>query len=144
MSEKNERGNMPHNTARVTRTVSVTKEEFSETENYLRSYMFYKKLLRLDKYEQDYFGSSAFGERGIYEHHGEISLAHAKMFEVRHFIMMMQNSDEKLLLYHHYVRGDSVERCGELLGISRSSAFRLKKRALTLAAELYAERKGKA
>ena len=143
MSEKKERGAMPQNTARVTRTVSVTKEEFCQTENYLRSYAFYKKLLRLDKYEQDYFGTSALGERSVYEHHGEISLAHAKMFEVRHFIMMMQNSDEKLLLYHHYVRGESVERCAELLGISRSSAFRLKKRALTLAAELYLQRKRK-
>ncbi len=135
MSEKN--------TARVTRTVSVTKEEFCETENYLRSYAFYKKLLKLDKYEQEYFGSSALGARSVYEHHGEISLAHARMFEVRHFIMMMQNCDEKLLLYHHYVRGDSVERCAELLGMSRSSAFRLKKRALTLATELYVQKKGK-
>ena len=53
MSEKKERGAMPQNTARVTRTVSVTKEEFCQTENYLRSYAFYKKLLRLDKYEHE-------------------------------------------------------------------------------------------
>ena len=140
MKEKKEMINTPQNTARVTRTVSVTKEEFSETENYLKSYGFYKKLLKLDRYEQDYFGADLYGTRSVYEHHGEISLAHAKMFEVRHFIMMMQNSDEKLLLYHHYVRGESVERCAELLGMSRSSAFRLKKRALTLAAEAYSER----
>ena len=121
-------------TARVTRTVTVTKEEFSETENYLKTYGFYKKLLRLDRYEQEYFGRDS-------DRSGELSLAHAKMFEVRHFIMMMQNCDEKLLLYHHYVKGESVERCAELLGISRSSGFRLKKRALTLATELFVQRK---
>lgn len=143
MGEIKEIKSAPTGAVRVTRTVSVTKEEFSEVEDYLRSYSFYKKLLKLDRYEQEYFGASPMRERSIYEHHGEVSLAHAKMFEVRHFIMMMQNSDEKLLLYHHYLRGESVERCAELLGMSRSSAFRLKKRALTLAAEIYSQKKGK-
>ena len=61
---------------------------------------------------------------------GELTLVRAKMYEVRHFIMNMENRDEKLLLYYHYIRGESVEKCAELLGISRSSGFRLKKRAL--------------
>ena len=105
-------------------------------ENYLKHHSFYAKLLKLDKYEQDYFGG---GER--VDIHSESTLAHAKMFEIRHFIMTMQNSNEKLLLYYHYVRGESVDRCAELIGISRSSAFRLKKRALALAAEKYAARR---
>ena len=55
--------------------------------------------------------------------------------------MSMQNCDEKLMLYNIFVKGHSVERCAELMGISRSSAFRLKKRALVLAAEHYATKK---
>ena len=81
----------------------------------------------MDRYEREYFG---FSESEGSSMMTDVSIARAKMYEIRHFIMRMKNSDEKLLLYYHYVRGESVERCAELLGISRSSGFRLKKRAL--------------
>lgn len=123
----------------VSRRVEATPEQIKEVQNYLRFHSFYEKLLRLDKYEQEYFRA---GEARAPT--GESSLAHARMFEIRQFIMSMQNSNEKLFLYYHYVRGDSVDRCAELIGISRSSAFRLKKRALALAAEKYAARKKRA
>ena len=131
---------MPQSTERITRTITVTKEEFSAVEDYLMTYSFYKKLLRIDKYEQEFF-SDRSKEPDLLDRSSEIAIAHAKMFEVRHFIMDMQNCDEKLFLYHHYVHCHSVERCAELIGISRSSAFRLKKRALVLAAEYYAKKK---
>ena len=108
------------------KTVSV-----SEAENYLKGYTLNKKLIRAERYEEEFGG----GERYDLELLGDIPLARAKMFEIRHFIMDMENSDEKLLLYYHYVKGEPVERCGELLGISRSSAFRLKSKALALAQE---------
>ncbi len=109
----------------------ISTDEIRETENFLKGYGLNRKLLKLDKYERTYFGYKD-GDEGAFS---DTPLARAKMFEVRHFIMELKNSDEKLLLYYHYVRGESVERCAELLDISRSSAFRLKKRALTLAAE---------
>lgn len=108
------------------KTVSVI-----EAENYLKGYTLNKKLIRAERYEEEFGG----GERRDLELLGDIPLARAKMFEIRHFIMDMENSDEKLLLYYHYVKGEPVERCGELLGISRSSAFRLKSKALALAQE---------
>lgn len=108
------------------KTISVI-----EAENYLKGYTLNKKLIRAERYEEEFGG----GERRDLELLGDIPLARAKMFEIRHFIMDMENSDEKLLLYYHYVKGEPVERCGELLGISRSSAFRLKSRALALAQE---------
>lgn len=109
---------------------SVTEEDIREIDNYLKGYCLNQKLLRLEKYERAYFGYRDSSEEQL----AEAPLARARMFEVRHFIMSMKNSDEKLLLYYHYVRGESVERCAELLGISRSSGFRLKKRALASAA----------
>jgi hypothetical protein len=63
----------------------------------------------------------------------EAPLARARMFDVRHFILSLDNSDEKLFLYYHYVKGESVERCSELLGLSRRSGFRMKNRALAMA-----------
>ena len=110
--------------------ILISEAEIKELDNYLKGYALNVKLLRLDKYERTYFGYKD-GEDSAFN---DAPLARAKMFEVRHFIMEMKNSDEKLLLYYHYIRGESVEKCAELLGISRSSAFRLKKRALAMAA----------
>ena len=71
----------------------------------------------------------------------EAALARAKMFDVRHFILGLGNCDEKLFLYYHYVKGESTERCSELLGLSRRSAFRLKRKALGLAYAALCEKK---
>ncbi len=107
------------------------KEKIRQVEDYLRGYQLNRKLLRLDRYEREYFHTD---EKDI-EAFGEAPLARARMFEIRHFIMQIKNCDEKLMLYYHYIKGEPVERCGELLGVSRSTAFRMKARALKMAAE---------
>ncbi len=111
--------------------VSEGVVDVSFADNYLKSYRLNRKLLRLDRYEKEYFGA----DDNDYESMGEAPLARARMFEVRHFITEMKNCDEKLLLYYHYIKGNSVEKCAELLGISRSTSFRLKKRALEMAVQ---------
>ncbi|MGM9683368.1 MAG: hypothetical protein ACI3XQ_07200 [Eubacteriales bacterium] len=108
-------------------------ENIAVVENYLKSYALNKKLLRLDRYERE----MCTADTGDYESIGEAPLARARMFEVRHFIMGLENCDEKLLLYYHYIKGERIERCAELLGISRSSGFRMKKRALLMALSHY-------
>lgn len=102
-----------------------------KTDNYLRGYQTNRKLLRLDRYEKEYFHT----DENDFEAYGETPLARARMFEIRHFIMSLKNSDEKLMLYYHYIKGESIERCGELLGIGRSTAFRMRRRALIMAGE---------
>ena len=113
--------------------ISVTGEEIRTIEDYLKGYALNEKLLKLDKYERSFF---AYDDRKEEYPSCDATLCRAKMFEIRHFIMGMKNGDEKLLLYYHYIRGESVERCAEMLGISRSSGFRLKKRALIMATEI--------
>ena len=107
----------------------------AEVEEYLKGYGFYQKLLRLSRFEKKYFQSEEDADELC-----EPPLARARMFAIRHFVMGLPNGDEKLLLYYHYVRGDSIERCAQLLGIARSSCFRLKKRALRMAAEYRKEK----
>lgn len=93
---------MSTQTLNITRSINVTREQIKDAENYLRYYGFYQKLIKLDKYEQDYFGGGKYKSDKDFPQ--EISLAHAKMFEIRHFIMEMQNCDEKLLLYYQIGR----------------------------------------
>ena len=109
----------------------ISEEEIRRMDRYLRGYETYRRFLALDRYEREFLGY----EERLDEMTGDVSMARARMFEVRQFILSLKNSDEKLLLYYHYVRGESVERCGELLGISRAGAYRLKRRALILAAK---------
>jgi len=103
-----------------------------QIDSFLKGYCTNRRLIQIEKYEKEYFGGGRFPpERDGMPSEGPLS--RAKMFEVRHFILSLPNSDEKLLLYYHYVKGDSVERCAELLGVSRRTAFRMKSRALEIA-----------
>ncbi len=115
-------------------TEKITDELIKLTENYLKSYSLNKKLLRLDRFEHEFMGGSDDSDT---EGFSEAVLARPRMYDVRHFIMGLPNSDEKILLYYHFVKGQSIEKCAVLLGISRSSAFRKKKTALRIAAEKY-------
>ena len=115
-----------------------SKAELDGMDEYLKGYGFQGKLLRLARYEASYFGMVDVSDGDV----GEVPLARARMFEIRHFIMSLPNGDEKLLLYYHYVRGESIERCAELLGIARASGYRLKKRALCLAMGSWISKKG--
>ena len=106
----------------------VSEDDIKVADDYLKGYSLNQKLLRLDRYEREFFGYEDSVD-GIV---GDAALARGRMFEIRHLIMSLDNCDEKLLLYYHYIRGEGVEKCAELLGVSRSSGFRLKKRALAL------------
>lgn len=111
------------------KNTEVTKEQYDKVDNYLKSYKFCRRLIMLGNYEKKYFDTLEWES----ETPAEFAVARAKMFEVRHFIMGMRNGNEKMLLYYHYVHCDTVEKCAELMGISRASAFRLKKKALAAA-----------
>ena len=109
-----------------------------QMDEYLKGYGFNRKLLQLSRYEKQFFSDGDEERIDV----GEEPLARARMFAVRHFIMGLPNGDEKMMLYYHYVRGESVARCAEMLGISRASGFRLRKRALLMAARHYNAEKG--
>ena len=100
-----------------------------EMKSYLSGYKLFRDLLELEKYEREFLRSHAW----VSERPGDISMARAQMFEIRHFILSLPNSSEKILLYLHYIDCEPIERCGDIMSISRSSAFRLKRKALALA-----------
>lgn len=103
----------------------MTEGEIQKAKDFLASYTLHKKWLNASRYEREYFGGDASDEVFL----------QAKLFLVREFIASLPNSPEKLFLSCHYVRGHSVEKCAELMDVSPRTAYRLKKRALTLAAQ---------
>ena len=112
-------------------TEEITTSEIKAAEDYLKGYIYNGKLLRLDKYRREYFRDEQPIE---IESIGEVPLSRARMFGIRHLVNSLPNCDEKLFLYYRYIKGLEVERCGELLGLSRSSAYRMKNRALIMVA----------
>ena len=103
--------------------------EIEEIKNYLGGYKLFRSILELEKYEREFLSPHQWTN----ERPGDITLAKAQMFEIRHFVLDLPNSNEKILLYLHYIDCEPIEKCGDILNISRSSAFRLKKKALALA-----------
>ena len=100
-------------------------------EDFLKGYRLNQKMIKMERYEKEFFHEKERDSEIL----NEIPLARARMFEIRHFINELKNGDAKLFLYLHYIKGESVERCGELLDISRSTAYRLKAQALITAYE---------
>ena len=112
----------------------LTVEEKNRVENFLKGYATNARFIRMDKYEKLYMGG---GRIALPENDAPLdaAVAKARMFEVRHFILSLTNSDEKLLLYYRYVKGESMDRVAEMFGISRRTSYRLLERALLLAYE---------
>ncbi len=54
----------------------------------------------------------------------------AQMYAIRSIIIEVPDSRERLFLYHYYIKGNTLENCAKILGISRRSVFRLKGRAI--------------
>ncbi|MBO5306304.1 MAG: sigma-70 family RNA polymerase sigma factor [Clostridia bacterium] len=101
------------------------EQKIKKAKEYLSSYAFYQKCLNASRYEREFFGAATSGD--------EVFLG-AKLFEIREFVSALPNCPEKLFLSCHYLRGHSVEKTAELMDMSPRNAYRLKKRALALAA----------
>ncbi|MBQ8396734.1 MAG: hypothetical protein IJX53_00875 [Clostridia bacterium] len=55
--------------------------------------------------------------------------------EIEREVRALPVGRERLLLELHYFEGHSIERCAELMYISRATAFRVRRRAFALLAE---------
>ncbi len=67
---------------------------------------------------------------------GDEAYWRARMYEVESLLGQMKNGRERMLLYYRYVRGLSVERAANLIGVSRRTGYRIHERGLMLAAIL--------
>ena len=135
----------------------VSAEELRAAEEYLSSYRHGARMLDCMRYGKQFMGSEVLPEDPLLywsENYSDLpdrvpdadeSLIRARMFGVRQFISGLRcDSNTRMLLYWHYIRGVSVTRCAEMMDISRAGAFRLRKRALEYAARSLRDLKKKA
>ena len=54
----------------------------------------------------------------------------ARMYEIEKLVSSLLGARERLILYYHYLRGESVERAAELVGVSRRTGYRAYRRGL--------------
>ncbi len=97
---------------------------------YLCGYQLCLDMLNLRRYERRRkkpFGEECNGEDIL---QGNEAFWRARLFEIEHLIAALRNGREKLILYYHYIRGESIERAADLLGISRRTGYRVHRRGL--------------
>ena len=94
----------------------ITSSELDDLKNYLSGDKLCKELLQLEQYEREFIED---GKRWENERPGDLSLARARMFEIRQFILFLPNTKEKILLYMHYIDCEPIEKCGDIMNISR-------------------------
>ena len=145
--DKEEKSEKNEERASLRYSGEVSADELREAEEYLSSYRHGVRMLDCMRYGRQFMGSEVLPEDPLlywsenYEDRfdstpdADESLIRARMFGVRQFISNLRcDSNTRMLLYWHYVRGVSVTRCAEMMDISRAGAFRLRKRALECAA----------
>ncbi|MBQ7294449.1 MAG: hypothetical protein IJW79_12010 [Clostridia bacterium] len=108
--------------------MSIQEERVKE---YLERYRIYKQMLDADNYAKDYSDADVPLCDGI--------ILQAKMNEIERFVRSLPVCREQTLLFNHYIRGHSVDFCGEMMYVSRRTAYRIAKKAISLASEYYAE-----
>ena len=130
---------------RLSREVSA--EELRAAEEYLSSYRHGARMLECMRYGKNFMGSEVLPEDPLlywsetYEDRetdsdgADEAVIRARMYSVRRFVSELKcDSNTRLLLYWHYIRGVTVTRCAEMMDMSRAGAFRVRKRALECAA----------
>ena len=117
----------------------VGSPHLEEVRNFLCSYQLCLDMLNLRRYERK--RAKRFSDpcdcADILS--GDEAYWRARMFEVGTLISRMPNGREKLVLYWHYVKGESFERIAGGFGCSRRTSYRLHMRALERAAVLFCE-----
>ncbi len=106
------------------------------TRDFLCGYQLCMDMLNLRKYERKrayHFDDPCRCEDLLL---GSEAFWRARMHEVAHLINSMRNGREKLILYYHYIGGESIERAADLLGVSRRTGYRIHQRGLIQASFL--------
>jgi DNA-directed RNA polymerase specialized sigma subunit len=93
-----------------------------EADRALRAYKIMNSVIRSS---QDY--GRHFGDE---ENVDETALL-AQMFSLRSLVLSVENARERMFLYHYYIKGNTLNTCAKLLGVSLRTVGRIKLDALS-------------
>lgn len=119
---------------------SRAKTNTESARSYLESYLIYSKMLDMRMCEEKISSKEDDeSKRAVAAY--EIVCIKTRMREIEDFIESLNIENKwllcKIFLKYHYVLGYTIEECSEKMYVSRSTAYRLKKRALRFAAEQF-------
>ena len=117
----------------TTEKQSCREQSRATINRYLRDYRRTYSLMKSTALTRKYLDDASFNDDSAE------TVYRAKMFEIRAFVLSIDQTPEKMLLYYYYIKGFTLEKCAQILGISRRSVYRLKIKALDLALEKYLE-----
>lgn len=115
--------------------------QIERVKDFLNSYRMCAQMLNLRRYERRRRDRLEECEWDSDLMGGGEAYWRARMLEVRSLIESMRNGREKLMLYYHYIRGESIEHASDLLGFSRRTGYRVHSRALFAISFLYERRR---
>lgn len=111
-----------------------------EVRNFLCGYQLCADMLQLRKYERKRAKPFLDPCECNDVLNGSENFWRARMFAVGSLIDAMPNGREKLMLYYHYIHGESIEHIADMLDVSRRTGYRIHGKALRRAALIYATR----
>lgn len=120
----------------INHTSNPSDDRVERARNFLCGYQFCMDMLNLRHYERrraNVFQDVCDCDELIAQ--GE-AYWRARMCEIGALISSMKNSREKLILFYHYIRGESIEHAANIIGVSRRTGYRLHQKGLTVAAAL--------
>lgn len=95
----------------------------NEVINILKSYALYDKFISSQEYAKEYFNPNEQITVSDEVDHKN------KMRVIEEFVKLLEPSNEYTLLHLRYIKNIPIEKCAECMFISRSTAFRLLKKA---------------
>lgn len=117
-------------------------ELLAEVETYLGSYLMENRMLEVELRRQR--AATYAVEAGQYQRERREDAAlycRARMYEIKEFVRSLPDGEEKVFLFSRYLCGDSPDRIAEDMNISLRSVYRLRRRALNMAAGRYCQQK---
>lgn len=109
-----------------------TAEREEAARDFLAGYQLCVDLLKLKRYERrraEVFDEPCRCEDVLM---GNEAFWRARMDEIERTVAALRNGRDKLVLYHRYIKGESVEHAATILGFSRRTAYRAHKRGLAV------------
>lgn len=123
------------------RETEEKRERIALARDFLCGYQLSMDMLNVRRYERK--RAKAFDDECDCEEilMGNEAVWRARMFDVGATLSRMRNGREKLILYYHYVKGESIEHTADLLGVSRRTGYRLHERGLLVVGAMLERRK---